>query len=100
MVTVVLFTTSNCGYCGPIKTMIEHLKSTYEDDGRVEFTTLTLDKDTTAMNIAREWGIQGVPSILIIADQEEKQRLVGGEITAESLVDAIEGNLQRDVLSE
>jgi len=98
MVSVIFYSTSTCGYCKPIKTMLENLHASY-DENEVLFHNIVVDKDYGGMDNAREWGINAVPTILIIADKEEKERMIG-DITQEKVTDAIQRNLQSDVLRQ
>ena len=87
MVTLVFYSTSSCAYCRPIRTMLENLQPEYED--KVVFNKIVVDKDYGGMDLAREWGVNAVPTILIIADREEKERLIG-DIDREKVVAALE----------
>lgn len=98
MVTVVFYSASTCGYCKPINTMLENLQSSYDPE-EVLIHKIVVDKDYGGMDTAREWGVNAVPTIIIIADREEKARLIG-DITQDKVIDAIERNLQSDVLRE
>ena len=86
-----MFSASTCGYCKPIRTMLENMRDSY-DENEVLFHFVVVDKDYGGMDNAREWGINAVPTVLIIANNEEKARLIG-DITHEKLVNVIEGNL-------
>ena len=92
MVTLILFSTSTCAYCRPIKTIIDNLKPDYEDEDRVLFTNIEVDTDPSGMAIAREWLIRAVPTILVISKGEEVERMEG-DINREKIVDAIERNI-------
>lgn len=97
MVTVVFFSTSNCRYCQPINTYIDNIKDKYKDT--VTFTKLIVDKDPSALKMAKEWNIRAVPAIIFIVDEKEQYRLVG-DISQEKIIDGIERYLQPDVLPE
>jgi thiol-disulfide isomerase/thioredoxin len=103
MVTLVFFSTSTCAYCKPIKTIIDNLKEDFS--GQVEFAEVIVDKTPQGMSTAREWLVNAVPTILIIANREEKGRLVG-DIDRDKIVYCInsfldkneQGDIQSDVL--
>ena len=91
-VTLVFYSTSTCGYCKPIKTILNNLKTDYEDNPDVFIHDIVVDRDYGGMDSAREWGVVAVPTILVISDREEKERLVG-DINRDKIIDAIERNL-------
>jgi thioredoxin-like negative regulator of GroEL len=92
-----MFSTSQCAYCKPVKKIIEELKPQYSD--RVTFTELEVDTDAGAMRLAKEHVVNAVPTILVIAKQEEKERLIG-DIDTDKIINVLERNLQPDLLSE
>lgn len=102
MITVVLITSTSCAYCPAIKNIVENLKTEYEDCEDVCFTLLDLEADPKNMQLAKDWEIRGVPTILIINRPPnetafEHARLVGTEnISEDKLVYCIESLRTKD----
>jgi thioredoxin 1 len=62
-------------WCGPCKMMgpvFEELSKDYE--GKVKFAKLNTEDHP---DLAGQFGIQGIPSLLFLVDGEEKDRIVG-----------------------
>jgi hypothetical protein len=51
------------------------------------------------MEIAREWNVSGVPTVLLFKDEELKERIVGNAPRAD-IGEILERNIQRDILQE
>lgn len=95
--SLVLFTTSTCVHCKPMKKYLEGFKEQYGD--QINLTIHTIDQNQAGMKIAREWRVQGVPTLVLLQNAEEIGTIVGST-TKEKLGELIEGCLQSDLFSE
>jgi thioredoxin-like negative regulator of GroEL len=94
---VILFTTSACQFCGPVKEALNELKEKYADDMLLKIWTV--DKQPAGMAVAREWMIGGVPTTLLILDKQEIGKKVGAA-TKEELDEFIQGSIQSYLLQK
>lgn len=79
------------------KDIDEIIASRKEDFG--EYTVWTVDRQRPGMESAKEWGIVGVPTLLLVAEREEIGRIIGSARRV-VLEQAIERCLQPDIFSE
>lgn len=95
MAGVLFFTTSTCPNCKPIKPIIEHLKEELEDS---EFgvSTIVVDQSADNLDLARNWQVRAVPTLLFYRGIAEVSRIVG-QTTAKEIEDHVEACLQKDV---
>lgn len=96
MLTVHMFSMSTCGPCKQVKPILEEFEKEYPD---LTVSYTVVDQSTEGRLLATEWEITGVPTLLFIADGEEKSRVVGAQ-PKETLRRYVEGFVQRDVLQE
>ena len=97
VLSAVLYTTSNCPNCGPVKEALADFNEQYKEELYVR--THVVDKNASSMQSAREWGVSGVPTILFFKEGRHLETVIGG-IPRGELGEIIERNIQRDVLSE
>ncbi|WNY27370.1 thioredoxin [Methanolapillus ohkumae] len=69
---VVDFSATWCGPCRMQKPIIEELKTKYE--GRVNFRVVDIDE---SQDLARQFNIHAVPTLVILDDGKEVSRFVG-----------------------
>lgn len=106
MITLVLFSTSTCQYCKPVKQIIEeNIRPAYSED-ELTITQIVIDADRKSQEVAQHWAIQGVPTGIIIKRKEgeiaqEVARLVGSEqLTHSGIVYAINSFLDKNDSAE
>ncbi len=73
MKKVVMFSASWCGPCRQAKPIFNDLKDTVKN---VQFEVVDIDENPV---MATNFSISGVPTFVILEDEVEKQRLVGGK---------------------
>lgn len=101
MITVVFFSSVNCGYCPPVRKMINDLKVDYEDSN-VVFTSVELDSEGNNKETFQTWQVSSVPTIVIInrngnSTAQEVGRIIGSDkITKDNLIYNIESLLTRN----
>lgn len=95
--SIIMFTTSACTYCKPMKIYLDEFQEQYGD----KLVTVIREVDTNPkdMEIAREWHITNVPTILLLANGEEIGKVMGS-MPKERLGELIEGCLQSDIFQE
>lgn len=71
MKKVVMFSASWCNPCKQAKPVFQSLKESVSD---VEFEIVDIDENR---DMANDYNITGVPTFLLIEDDEEVKRLVG-----------------------
>ncbi len=97
-ISLVLFTASQCAYCPAMKKNLEEIIIDRKKD-IAEYTAWIVDKQPSGLEVAKEWLVTGVPTLLILANQQELGRVVG-TCTKEELERIVEGSLQPDVFQE
>ena len=83
-VLVVEFWASWCPPCKMMEPMIKDLAEEYKDN--VEIVKINVDKNK---NVSDDFGIMGVPTIIVFKDGKEMKRRVGAA-SKEQIVDFIE----------
>ncbi|MGM9550708.1 MAG: thioredoxin [Clostridia bacterium] len=77
-------------WCGPCRMLAPVLESVSEDyEGKVKFVKLDVDE---AEDIARDYSIMSIPTIIIFKNGEEAAKTVGA-LGFEELTDWIDGNI-------
>lgn len=71
-VAVVDFYAEWCNPCKMLAPIIEDLAKTYE--GKANVVKLNVDE---AQDIAEQYGVMSIPTVIVFKDGEEKQRLMG-----------------------
>jgi thioredoxin-like negative regulator of GroEL len=95
--SIVLFTTSNCIHCPSVKQALTEIAA--ERGEEVNLKIWEIDKNPKAMQIARDWGISGVPTILLLINGEEIGKVVGSQ-PKERINDIIQRCIQSYVFQE
>jgi len=75
---VVYFWSPSCGYCRGFTPTVNQLASRYA--GRIKFTKIVMDRNPA---MASQYGIQGVPSLLLFKNGRQIDRLSGAVPQAE-----------------
>jgi len=76
MKKIVMFSASWCNPCKQVKPVFQQLKESRND---VQFEIIDIDENR---DMANDYNITGVPTFLLIEDDEEVKRLVGaGNVT-------------------
>ena len=86
-VTLVDFYADWCGPCQAIAPIIEELAKEY--DSKANITKLDVD---ASPEVAGEYGVMGIPTLLIFKDGELVEKMVGVQ-DKDALVAALEKNL-------
>lgn len=76
MISIVMFSTSTCTHCKPMK---QTLTQFAENNSEITLDVKVVDQDAKAMASFREFGLQGVPTTIFFKDAEEIGRIVGNE---------------------
>lgn len=85
--TVVDFWATWCGPCRKLIPVLEEIASEY--DGKVKFVKINTDEN---IEIAKQYSVSGLPTLLIFKNGEPKDRLVG-LMPKSSIVSNIQKNL-------
>lgn len=80
-----------------MKQYLEEFKTHY--GAELIVTIHTIDKNQPSMKMAREWQVQGVPTLVLLQNAEEVATVVGST-TKEKLGELLEGFIQSEILSE
>jgi thioredoxin 1 len=72
MKTVLRFTASWCGPCKVLAPIIGELEAKHSD--KAQFNTIDVDNQK---EMAQQYNISGVPTVIILENGVEKQRIVG-----------------------
>ncbi len=91
-----MFSMSTCGPCKQVKPILDELAAEYPD---LAISYTVVDKDEGGMDLAGEWNVSSVPTLIFIANREEQARSVG-VISKDTLENYVKGFVQRDVLQE
>lgn len=84
--TVYLFMTTWCGDCHYIKPHLPAIEAAFSD-----LTFVELDRDTH-MDLAQEWQILGIPSLVVMEAGQEIGRFVDkNRKTKEEIIDFLKG---------
>ena len=67
-------------WCGPCKQLAPIMKQLEEENKDVEFETIDLDNDK---ELASEYGVKSIPTLIFLKDGKEVDRLVGGKSKSE-----------------
>jgi thioredoxin 1 len=73
MKKVVMFSASWCNPCKQAKPIFQQLKESHSD---VQFEIVDIDENR---DMANDFGITGVPTFMLIENNEEVSRLVGAQ---------------------
>jgi thioredoxin 1 len=73
MKKIVMFSAAWCSPCKQAKPVFQQLKETIKD---VEFEIVDIDEQH---EMAQDFDIRGVPTFMLIEDNEEVKRLVGAQ---------------------
>jgi len=77
-------------WCGPCKSVLPILDDlAAELEGKLKVVKLNVDEDSEA---AQAYGVMGVPTLLLIHNKKEVQRIVGAR-TKEQLLSSIQSSL-------
>ena len=87
---------STCGPCKQVKPILDELAAEYPD---LTVSYTVVDKDEGGMDLAGEWNVSSVPTLIFITNREEQARSVG-VISKDTLENYVKGSVQRDVLQE
>ncbi|MGE0432793.1 MAG: thioredoxin [Planctomycetota bacterium] len=71
-IAIIDFTATWCGPCQMLKPIIEQLAN--ENQGKAAIAAVDIDQ---AQDIAREFNIEGVPTVIFFKDGEVAQAMVG-----------------------
>ena len=71
-VTIVDFYADWCGPCRKLSPLIEEIEQEYSE--KVKFTKINTDENT---DLAREYQISGIPTLLVFKNGELVERMVG-----------------------
>ena len=82
-VSVILFKNNTCVPCAQFEPVFNTAMKAYE--GRVEVRVSDISKDAS---LAIQYGVMGVPTLVILKDDTEVSRLVGA-VTGKELTDAL-----------
>lgn len=93
MVGLVMFTASNCKFCGPMKDILYQVIDDYEDNS-IEVTTIQVNESSKNMDIARQWGVQGVPYFIIVKNREVVEKWAG-TCTKQELEERLDRHLDK-----
>lgn len=66
------FSASWCGTCRKLTPVLEEIGKNYED--KIKMVKINIDQN---INIAKEYSVSGLPSILIFKNGKPEERLVG-----------------------
>ena len=69
---VVDFSASWCGTCRKLTPVLEEIGKNYGD--KIKMVKINIDQN---INIAKEYSVSGLPSILVFKDGKPEERLVG-----------------------
>lgn len=97
ILSVVMFSTSSCPNCVPMKETLSYIKGFHEHT--MIYKINEVDTNPAAMKMAKHWGIQAVPTTILLMNGEEKARVVGNH-PREAVGELIERFIQPDVLQE
>ena len=85
---MVQFTAPWCPSCKLLKPIIENIKNLYQEKIKV----IIVDLDEDEENLSKYFGIRALPTIILLKNSEEKQRL-NGKITEKLLITEIDNLL-------
>ena len=88
MITLMDFYADWCGPCKLMAPIFAELEKEYE--GKVEFKKVDVEANG---DVAVEYGIQSIPTFVIVKDKKEASRKIGG-MPKEVLKDWIDSNLK------
>lgn len=77
MAKVIRFTAS---WCVPCKKLAPIMKQLEEENKSVEFETIDIDENN---ELASEYGVRSIPTLIFFKDDKEVDRLVGGNSKSE-----------------
>lgn len=97
MLSIIMFSTSTCVHCKPMKQTLEELAEKYPKD--VYLKIWVVDQQPIGRETAREWNVMAVPTTVFIKNGQEIGTLQGN-VEKEKLETLIEGSIQSDVLPE
>lgn len=96
--TIVMFSTSTCQHCKPMKQTLEELQAQFGDE-KVFLKIWVVDKQPAGMEVAREWQVKGVPTTVFLREGQALGELIGAQ-SKEDVEKLIERCLQPDVFQE
>jgi thiol-disulfide isomerase/thioredoxin len=93
MRTIILFSGKSCGYCKPIKIMLDNLKADYEDREDIGFLTKVIDVEPESLELAKSYNVRAIPTVVILSGKNVVDTMLGEEIKYERVVNGIERSL-------
>ena len=89
--TLVDFWAAWCGPCRALAPIVEAVAEQYAKSARV--VKLNVDESPT---VTQRYGIQGIPTLILFQEGEEKERIVG-VVSREKISRTIEGYISADL---
>ena len=89
--TLVDFWAAWCGPCGALAPIVEAVAEQYAKSARV--VKLNVDESPT---VTQRYGIQGIPTLILFKEGEEKERIVG-VVSREKISRTIEAYIGADL---
>ena len=74
-----------CGPCRMIAPSVEAIAEEYE--GKAGVFKMNVDEN---LNVPQQYGIRGIPTLIVFKNGEEQERYVGGNISREKLTEMLE----------
>ncbi|MGC2235442.1 MAG: thioredoxin [Pyrinomonadaceae bacterium] len=83
--TLVDFWAEWCGPCRAIAPTVEAVAEQFE--GKANVVKMNVDEN---MNVPQQYGIRGIPTLILFKNGKEQERYVGGNISREKLAEMIQ----------
>ncbi len=97
VLSVVVFTSATCHNCKPMKETLTELRDKYQDN--IYLKIHEVDTNPKSMQVARQWHVAAVPTVVLLFDGEEREKIIGFS-SKQDVTEIVERNLQRDVFQE